>query len=160
MNLIFQVKGKHGQKFYVPLKSTFTSLVCQLQPPRREKQTHILKLSLFVCCCFSCSYFVSPNLDCVIDLTRSRQIMETNKAILSFLFFIFCSSTIVSIFTPPCPRPAHPCLLPSTTLPLASMFLDAPALSPIISSPLLSGYHYSALYFNVSACILFACLFC
>ena len=62
-----------------------------------------------------------------------------------------CSSTVVSIFTPPCTSE----LLVLSICPL-HMFLDGS--SPIIPC-LLSGYCPFVLYFNVSGCILLACLF-
>ena len=84
------------------------------------------------------------------------------------LFFNCYSVTVVPVF-PPLPSSAHPipsshsqfphccpCLWVIYTCSLSSL-LFFPPLFPL---PLPSGYCQFVLYFNVSACILLACLFC
>ena len=86
----------------------------------------------------------------------------------SLYFFNCFSSTVVSVFLPPLPpTPAITTSHPQSYLPLALsmcpsyMFLDAPTHYPLLSlSLLLSSYCQIVLYFKVSGCILFACLFC
>ena len=88
-----------------------------------------------------------------------------NKIYFIFIFYS-CWSTVVSIFTTPC-TPATP--IPTSYLPTYPLWLclfilytcslmALPLLSSIIPLPLLSGYLQFVLYFNVSGCILLACL--
>ena len=85
-----------------------------------------------------------------------------NGPFLFFLFFLFslfycCSSTVVSIFTPPwTPCCTHPCLLSLNLPPLALsmcplyMFLDG-------SSPIFPHYPSPAPLWSLSVCFLFQC---
>ena len=87
----------------------------------------------------------------------------------SFLFFLSCSSTVVSISLPPFSlHPTHPYFPHSILLPFGFVhgsFIYIPSQSfpffPLLSpSPQPSSYSQFVLYFNVSDYVLFACLFC
>ena len=87
----------------------------------------------------------------------------------SFLynFFYCCSSTVVSIFSPPQPTPQP--FAPPTLNPTHFGFVNGPFIHipwepfpyfiPLSLSPLLSGHCQFVLHFNVSASIFLACLF-
>ena len=79
-----------------------------------------------------------------------------------YLFISYCSSTVVSIFTPP--RPTLPCLPPSK-LPLwlcpcvlfTCSLMALPLFSPIIPFPCPSGYCSLFLFSTSLVIILLAC---
>ena len=81
-------------------------------------------------------------------------------------FFYCCSSTIVSIFTPPRPPPAppipasHPWTYPLWLCPCVLYTCSLMTLPLLSLSSLFSGNCQFVLYFSVSGCILLACLFC
>ena len=81
-------------------------------------------------------------------------------------FLLFFLIVVQGQLSPFSPHHTH-CLPPLNPLPLALsmcpsyMFLDAPPHYPLLSPfPLFSGYSHIVLYFNISGCILLACLFC
>ena len=117
--------------------------------------------------------FLSPSDNClmIFILPISWYIFLDWTIFLSInfiLFFYCCSSRVVSIFTPPHPpgppiTASHPRTYPPWLCPCVLYtysLMALPLLSPIILSPILSGYCEFVLHFNVSGCILLACLFC
>ena len=127
-------------------------------------KTELLKIKS---CKYECHFHLFP-INNIVNFERNKRNKLTVYVSGFELFFNCCSSTIVSIFSPPVPpTPATPTSHPQSYLPLALsmcplyMFLDDPSpFSPVILSHFPSGYRRVVLYINISGYILLACLFC